>query len=202
MNIFMIGRGGADQLVGEGGNDRLEGGVGADILSGGADSDTASYAFAQTGVRVDILNTALNTGDAAGDRFSSVENISGSNFADILSGDGFGNILSGGAGNDALNGRSGIDRLDGGTGNDVLTGGTGVDTFVFKAGYDVDRVLDFANDQDRLDLRGFDFGSFAEVKALATDTAGGDLRLDFGSGDVLTVDNFSLADFTANDVLL
>jgi len=40
------------------------------------------------------------------------------------------------------------------------------------------------------------------VKALATDTAGGDLRLDFGSGDVLTVDNFSLADFTANDVLL
>jgi Ca2+-binding RTX toxin-like protein len=99
----MVGRGGADQLVGEGGNDRLEGGVGADILSGGADSDTATYAFAQTGVRVDFLNTALNTGDATGDSFSSVENISGSGFADILSGDGFGNIIFGGAGNEALN---------------------------------------------------------------------------------------------------
>ena len=40
------------------------------------------------------------------------------------------------------------------------------------------------------------------MKGLASDTPVGDLRLEFGSGDVLVVENFTRASFTANEVIL
>jgi hypothetical protein len=40
------------------------------------------------------------------------------------------------------------------------------------------------------------------VKVLASDTADGDLRLDFGNSDVLVIDEFSRAEFTADDAVL
>ena len=123
----MSGNGGADKLFGEDGNDVLNGGAGADYLSGGAGSDFASYAGAAAGVVVSLANPAINTGDAAGDTYNSVENLIGSGFNDTLNGTNSVNDIRGDAGNDAIKGYDGDDKLYGQDGNDTLIGGTGAD---------------------------------------------------------------------------
>ncbi|MGY3444297.1 MULTISPECIES: beta strand repeat-containing protein [unclassified Bradyrhizobium] len=99
-----------DTLIGDGGNNNLRGGLGADSLVGGAGTDYADYGNAATALVVSLANPASNTGEAAGDTYSSIEGIIGSAFNDTLTGDGGDNNLRGGAGADAL---------DGGAGNDV-----------------------------------------------------------------------------------
>jgi len=79
----LTGTAGRDCLLGLGGNDTLTGGLGADSLDGGAGLDAAAYRDATSGVRVDLFNPANNTGEAAGDRFSSIEGIIGSAFNDM-----------------------------------------------------------------------------------------------------------------------
>jgi Ca2+-binding RTX toxin-like protein len=135
-NDVISGHAGDDKLSGNDGNDVLSGGLGADYLSGGAGSDTASYAQAAAAVKVDLTDPSLNTGEARGDTFNSIENLEGSAFNDTLDGNAGANILTGlggidvlrgAAGNDTLLGGDGDDKLGGGDGNDVLAGGTGAD---------------------------------------------------------------------------
>src|SRR6185369_2995826 len=107
----------------------LIGGAGADSLDGGTGSDTASYATAAASVIASLLSPAGNTGDAAGDSYTSIENLTGSNSSDTLTGDGNANTLSGLFGNDILIGGAGADSLDGGSGADTAsysTAATGV----------------------------------------------------------------------------
>jgi Ca2+-binding RTX toxin-like protein len=87
-------------------------------------------------VTVNLLNSAANTGDAAGDSYISVEGLVGSNFNDVLriantGGSiwalGGNDSVIGGNGNDDLHGQSGIDHLIGGAGADILDGGDGFD---------------------------------------------------------------------------
>ena len=61
-------------------------------------------------------------------------------------------MLNGGAGDDILNGGVGPDVLDGGTGNDQLFGQSGADSFVFAQGYEADRVRDFEDDVDTIQI--------------------------------------------------
>jgi Ca2+-binding RTX toxin-like protein len=61
--------------------------------------------------------------------------------------------LYGEAGDDTLRGDSGRDTLDGGAGRDILTGGSDVDTFRFVGTWGNDRVTDFQNGYDKIDLR-------------------------------------------------
>ncbi len=117
----LFGLGGADRLDGGDGNDLLEGGAGADRLVGGKGSDTASYAGAAVAVRVS-LGGGTGTGDAAGDTFASIENLTGSRFGDTLTGNAGTNRISGGAGDDKLVGGGGKDWLVGGLGADRLSG--------------------------------------------------------------------------------
>ena len=77
------GNAGDNILTGGAGNDVLTGGAGADELIGGGGLDTASYATASTGVTID-LKTGINTGDAAGDTFSSIEVFRGSTHNDTF----------------------------------------------------------------------------------------------------------------------
>ncbi len=129
--ILAQGRQGNDTIYGSAGNDTLIGGAGADVLNGGAGlRDLASYVGTATGVRVDLTNAATNTGIAAGDTFSGIEDLLGSNLADTLIGDAGNNQVSGAADADALEGRVGADTLDGGSGNDTLTGGAGADSLI------------------------------------------------------------------------
>ncbi|HEU00060.1 MAG TPA: calcium-binding protein, partial [Aurantimonas coralicida] len=132
---FLYGRAGDDSLYGGDDNDVLFGGEGRDLLDGGAGIDTASYAFAPEGVTVS-LDGGTGTGEATGDRFVSIENINGSEFADNITGDGIGNILNGLGGNDTLNGLAGDDTLYGGDDNDLLFGGAGGDLLDGGAGID------------------------------------------------------------------
>jgi hypothetical protein len=71
---------------------------------------------------------------------------------DLLQGEGGKDELIGAKGNDRLVGGSGDDSLNGGRGNDVLEGGTGRDVFVLLGGKNSDRILDFQNGVDLLEL--------------------------------------------------
>lgn len=136
-NDALAGRAGADSLYGGMGDDTLTGGAGADMLDGGEGIDWASYFDATSGLSVDLLTPAANSGDASGDLFAGIEGILGSGFNDILRGDAGQNRLDGGAGEDLLQGRDGFDSLFGGAGNDTLSGGLGGDALTGGDGFDL-----------------------------------------------------------------
>jgi Ca2+-binding RTX toxin-like protein len=125
-----------DLIAGGDGDDVIMAGSGTDYLSGGTGRDTASYVTAGSGVTVDLTDFSTMSGDAAGDTYNSIENLTGSNFSDSLKGNAGANTLVGNAGSDFLQAREGSDNLDGGDGadslygledNDVLVGGAGAD---------------------------------------------------------------------------
>ncbi|MCC0069318.1 MAG: M10 family metallopeptidase C-terminal domain-containing protein [Rhodobacteraceae bacterium] len=200
---YVFGRAGNDTLVGGVGDDVLFGGVGADVLDGGANRDRAQYSESLAALLVDLMNPGLNTGEAAGDSYVSIEDLAGSRFDDTLSGDLGDNRLFGRegadrlygrAGNDYLNGGANNDRLDGGLGDDTLRGGQNADTFVFDAG--ADRVEDFTavqNDRIAIDkaLIGGSVLTGAEIVASYASVIGGMVVFDFGSGNTLTLETLA-----------
>ena len=107
--------------------------LGSDALNGGIGIDTASYAGAGSSVFVFLANPAANTGEAAGDTYSSIENLVGSAFGNSLNGNTGANKIVGGNGNDQLFGDTGNDTLEGGAGGDNLVGGDGIDTASYQA---------------------------------------------------------------------
>ena len=135
-NDTLKGSAAIDKLTGGDGNDTLIGGAGADVLNGGLGSDTADYSSAAAGLTAFLGGPQLNTGDALGDTYTAIENISGSAFADVLGGLSGGKI-DGADGNDWLYGNTGAETLLGGNGNDVLEGGAGGDSYDGGAGTDV-----------------------------------------------------------------
>jgi Ca2+-binding RTX toxin-like protein len=143
----LVGLAGNDGLAGAAGNDTLRGGQGGDILSGGDGVDTASYSGASAGVIASLANAPINSGEAAGDEYASVENLTGSTFNDALNGDNAVNAIDGGNRNDTIKGYGG---------NDMLTGGQGADIFVFNAALDslgnVDTLADFSAIDDTIQL--------------------------------------------------
>jgi Ca2+-binding RTX toxin-like protein len=109
---------GDDALYGLAGDDTLIGGDGADHLDGSSGSDTASYG-GLAGVTVDLSTGVAAGGEAEGDTFVSIENLSGSDYADVFIGDDEDNILWGRMGDDTLKGGGGADELHGGSGSDT-----------------------------------------------------------------------------------
>jgi hypothetical protein len=110
-NDLLKGRLGEDTLFGGDGDDTLEGGAGADNLVGGAGIDTVSYAESPGSVNVKIGTNAFGTtGDDAGDVIADdIENLTGSQFNDVLGGAVTDNVLLGLNGNDFLGGEGGDD---------------------------------------------------------------------------------------------
>jgi Ca2+-binding RTX toxin-like protein len=127
-NDSLCGRAGNDSLYGGSGNDILLGGAGIDLINGGSGTrDRLQYTDSSAGLRVDLETPNTNTGIAAGDSYSDVEDLYGSGYSDTLLGNGGANIVWGAAGQDILYGRGSNDTLYGGEGNDSLTGGVGAD---------------------------------------------------------------------------
>ncbi len=133
---------------------------------------------------------------------------------DIMDGDAGNDNLHGGTGNDNMEGGLGADQLFGDAGNDILSGdegndimngGAGNDRFVFDSGEGDDRINGFVagGTADLLDLRdaAFDFTSFSQVLAHATNTSTGVL-IDLGAGDSVRLTGVSEADLKAVDFLL
>ena len=120
-NDIFTGDANVNIIYGVAGNDTIIGGLGADTINGGAGIDTSSYSDSTVGVTVSLVSGAANTGgSAAGDVLSLIENLTGSNFNDILTGDTTANVISGGLGNDTINGGAGSDNIDGGAGVDTV----------------------------------------------------------------------------------
>jgi Ca2+-binding RTX toxin-like protein len=120
---LLLGGKGDDALYGGNGDDVLEGGTGADHLDGGANSafgDAASYANSIAAVFIDLGSNTASGGDAVGDSFANIENLTGSSFNDEIFGSATTNRLDGGFGNDLLNGGAGSDFINGGGGQDVI----------------------------------------------------------------------------------
>lgn len=133
----LFGDGDDDTLYGHEGVNYLDGGSGADYLDGASGTSFAAYGSSSSGLTVNLGDTSQNTGDAVGDTYVEVYNVSGSDFNDDLTGDSFDNILMGGDGNDALSGGDGLDTLFGQDGDDTLVGGNDGDVLTGGAGADV-----------------------------------------------------------------
>ena len=127
-NDLLDGGAGADTLTGGSGSDTLIGGAGADIMDGGSGFDWASYRTATEAVVINLSDTSLNTGDAAGDQYIGLEIFEGSAFNDTLIGNDATNFLMGGDGDDTLSGGAGMDILFGGLGADIWTEATTLTT--------------------------------------------------------------------------
>jgi Ca2+-binding RTX toxin-like protein len=126
-NDTLSGGIGDDTLVGGNGADTLKGGAGADVLDGGGGGalfdtgNTASYDDSSKGVTVDLATGTGKGGDAESDTLINIQDVIGSDEADVLNGDDNANELHGGKDNDVLQGRGGADVLDGQGGNDTAS---------------------------------------------------------------------------------
>jgi Ca2+-binding RTX toxin-like protein len=132
----IYGYDGDDSIFGRAGNDIIVGGAGADRLNGGPGSDWASYWHSPAGIIASLSAGEGAGGDAEGDTYFSIENLSGTDFADALVGNDGNNWLAGYGGDDFLDGRDGDDILSAGSGNDTLKGGGGADTLIGNEGID------------------------------------------------------------------
>lgn len=159
----ITGNAAGNVLAGGGGQDRIAGGLGNDRLSGDAGNDVM---FGDAGN--DILNGGLGN--------------------DVLVASAGNDLVRGSWGQDQLSGGDGMDRIEGGIGNDLLTGGTGADLFVFDTARD--KITDFADNIDTLVLDDALWGgvtqSVAQILARGS-MIGGDVVLNFGLGNVLTI---------------
>lgn len=105
----------------------LTGSEEAEVFTGGQGSDTVTYLTAGSGLAASLAAPDTNTGDAEGDQYFSIENLTGSRHSDVLTGNERANMLFGGRGNDVLYGESGNDTLRGESGHDWLFGDDGND---------------------------------------------------------------------------
>jgi Ca2+-binding RTX toxin-like protein len=101
-----------EAVIGDGGANSFVATTDSEFFFGLGGSDTVSYASAHAGVTASLANMFSNRGEAAGDFYNSIENLTGSAFNDRLTGDLHANVLEGGAG---------ADRLDGGWGSDTAS---------------------------------------------------------------------------------
>lgn len=154
-NDKLSGNAGNDSLYGGVGDDVLTGGKGKDLLDGGKGKDTADYSDAGAKVTVNLATPLSNKGDAKGDTYVSIENISGSAFNDVLTGNKSANAIFGVAGADTIDGGAGKDTISGGLGKDALKGGAGKDFFLFDVtpnALDADTISDFNVKDDTIQL--------------------------------------------------
>jgi Ca2+-binding RTX toxin-like protein len=124
--------------------------------------------------------------------------------ADLMSGGEGNDTLLGGAGNDRQYGGTGRDVLSGELGNDVLTGGLDADIFRFRGSWGADRVTDFQNGVDRIDLRWTGL-SFGELSVTQRDMDGDGVIDDVlirGNGQTVTLLNENASGIGASDFLL
>ena len=162
-NDKLYGLSGRDSLFGSNGHDKLYGGSSNDRLYGGAHND-----YLNGGSHNDYLN--------------------GGSGRDTLVGSTGNDRLYGGSSNDRLSGGDHNDYLCGGTGGDVMSGGRGRDIFRVQKGSGYDKVLDFANGQDRILLGNGSSG-------VSVTNAGGHAYV-WQSGDLLARVNGAAGDLT------
>ena len=232
---YLIGNNQANVLTGGSGNDTLEGignaiGLGGDTLNGGSGTDTVTYIHATAGVKASLGATGLtgdaltaanaagitaNTGTITGfetDTFISIENLTGTQFSDVLVANNSGSTLRGGAGNDTLIGGVGNDVLDGGDGNDVIYAAQGRDTVTAGAGNDTiyASVDESASNPQYLNrFTSIDGGSGTDTLKLSGFVANADYLLSTfrtgsgaGGAKVSNIDTIDIKDGTVTNLVI
>lgn len=136
-NDSLFGGTGDDWIFGGGGSNLLIGGAGFDTIYGGYD-DILSFSAGVHGARASLLfgGNVYDDGHGSYDILYSVRNLEGTVFGDDLTGSNWHNLLVGLAGNDSLSGAEGNDSLYGGDGNDILYGGWGSNVLIGGRGVD------------------------------------------------------------------
>ena len=142
----IVGGAGNDRVYGGAGNDVFIDGAGNDRYDGGSGYDVLDYSQSARAIVVDDGRVS----GQGNDRYSNVEKIIGTAFADTFYGSRSADTFDGGAGNDWFRGYEG---------SDIFTGGAGNDTFVWhekdvvsgKKSQGVDIITDFGAG-DKLDL--------------------------------------------------
>lgn len=141
-------------------------------------SDQVDFTFYLTGDQ----RTNLDNSDFI---FGPLARVGGTSSAEVLTGTASNEGIFGMEGNDTLSGGSGADTLDGGAGVDRLTGGNGADVFKFTdlthsvgTSSQYDRIVDFENGVDKIDLSGL---GFTTLTTSAT-TVSNQLRISYSSG--------------------
>ena len=223
-NDFLRGTDGTDFLQDTSGSNSLFGLDGEDtIIAYSLETGEISYAYGGKGD--DLIFAAagdaeLNLRGNRGNDDISVSTFGAGSDIDIRGGGGNDTItadltasnsyIAGGTGNDII-----IEGRFGQASNDVMSGGNGgaggmdgaQDTFVFnqKSGtvVEFDRIKDFEDGIDKIDVSDYGFTDFnTELLALAADNAFGGMEITFASGSVMIVENFTVAQFTADDAIL
>jgi len=141
------GEGGDDMISGAGGADKLRGGQGADEIHGGDDNDEVYGGGGDDYIRGDNGNDRVFAGSGE----------------DIVRGGRNNDTLLGGGDNDVIHGGSGDDRINGQAGDDRLYGNSGSDRFMFREDYGTDRILDFEDNVDTIDLSTWNFDSVEDA---------------------------------------
>ncbi|RJF87390.1 hypothetical protein D3874_10455 [Oleomonas cavernae] len=102
-----------------------------------------------------------------------------------------------------ITGGSGADRITGGIRADEFTGGGGNDVFTFAAGSGRDKIFDFTDGHDKIDVSGFGYHSLAEMTAAGGEYHGdSDTLITFNTaGDSVRLENFLPANLTSADFI-
>lgn len=120
---------------------------------------------------------------------------------DTIYGRGGADDLRGGSGNDRLYGGAGNDTLKGGLGNDIMTGGKGSDTFIVNPDDGNEKITDFEDGADVIDLSAFHRHEGVSAVEQAFQS-GNFVVLALPNGTKVRLKGFSLADLGLDDVLL
>jgi VCBS repeat-containing protein len=218
-NDTIVGSAGNDTIVGASGNDDLDGGDGNDtfLIGTSAGTDIIKGGDGIDVIKASAVNVAISWGS-----FSGVEEISADGFLNVkILGSGAANVMNlsnytltgiaaidGGAGNDTITGSAGNDTIVGSAGADHLYGGAGADTFDYNLvsdsrGTTIDKIFDFADGEDLIDLSGLDANSalggdqsLTFVGYGAFTGAMGELRIDTSTAGITKI----LVDLDGNKV--
>lgn len=202
-NDLMRGLGGGDRFVIAGtdlGFDIYIGGTGIDRILGSAENDIIGLAGSPRNLSgIEIIDggggfDVLRFGSSGRQGPGSSDNII--NLTDIeLTGI---ELISAGGGDDRITGSHGDDRIRGGMGGDM---------FVFRGVFANDTIIDFNTGttrspiQDVINLRAFDFASFATVMANASEQDGSTL-IDLGVHGSILLEGILMLQLKANDFVL
>ena len=186
-DVIMYGQNrGNDKIFGLGGNDYIQGSDGKNIIDGGAGNadvltwSNITYESGMKGVKVDLTKgEALNPWGKI-DTITGIEDVRGTKFADTFIG------------------TSKNEHFGGVGGNDTFTGGKGKDRFDFANGDGKDKITDFGNGDDSIELASFGVFTYGALKGMMQQK-GDNVVIDFGDGDVLTFLKFDKGDFTKAD---
>ena len=216
----IIGTSDADTIIGGTGNDSLSGGDGDDLflIGGGAGTDIINGGSGADIIRATAANTSIVWG-----AITVVEGIEAGGFANVrIIGTAADDMIDlesvvltgiaaidGGAGSDTVVGSGQSDLLIGGAGNDNIGGGAGADIFDYNAVSDsrpgalADRILDFEQGYDRIDLSTIDANAllagdqaFVMIGSAAFSGNRGEVRIDYTSPGVSRI----LVDLDGNRV--